>query len=105
MDKIGIPDKINFHKQATDILYYDLLKSYLNKNKLEDMVIKIEEKIKRAKVASKGRKVQVKKLETNLVNLGSKPNEKKSNKNLIDEKDKLIQSLQKKLKGSATNHP
>ena len=48
-------------------------------------------------VASKGWKVQVKKLETNLVNLGSKPNEKRFNKNLIDEKDKLIESLQKKL--------
>lgn len=39
------------------------------------------------------------------MNLGLKPNEKKSNKNLIDEKDKLIESLQKKLKGSVTDHP
>ena len=43
MDKIGIPDKINFHKQASKILYSDLLKSYLNKNKLEANVIKLEE--------------------------------------------------------------
>ena len=27
IDKIGIPNKINFHKQATEILYSDLLKS------------------------------------------------------------------------------
>ena len=40
-----------------------------------------------------------------MVNLGSKPNEKKSNKKLIEEKDKLIESLQKKLKVSTTNHP
>ena len=46
-----------------------------------------------------------KKLETYLVNLGSKPNEKKSNKKLIDEKDKLIESLQKKLKGFVIDHP
>ena len=39
------------------------------------------------------------------MNLGSNPNEKKSNKKLIDEKDKLIESLQKKLKGSVTDHP
>ena len=105
MDKIGIPDKVNFHKQAYEILYSDLLKSYLNKNKLEAKVIKLEEQIKREKVASKGWKTQVKKLETYLVNLGSKPNEKKSNKKLIDEKDKLIESLQKKLKGFVTDHP
>ena len=49
-------------------------------------------------------KVQVKKLETDLVNLGSKPNEKKSNKKLIDEKDKLIENIQKKLKGYVTDH-
>ena len=54
MDKIGILDKINFHKQASEILYSDLLKSYLNKNKLEAKVIKLEEQIKREKVVSKG---------------------------------------------------
>ena len=69
MDKIGIPNKINFHKQASEILYFDLLKYYLSKNKLEAKVVKLEEQIKREKIASKGWKVQVKKLETNLVNL------------------------------------
>ena len=54
MDKVGLPDKINFHKQASEILYFDLLRSYLSKNKLEEKVIKLEEQIKREKVASKG---------------------------------------------------
>ena len=105
MDKIGILDKINFHKQASEILYSDLLKSYLNKNKLEAKVVKLEQKIKREMVASKGWKTHIKNMETNLVNLGSKPNEKKSNKKLIDEKDKLIKSLQKELKGFVIDHP
>ena len=70
MDKVGLPDKINFRKQALEILYSDLLKSYLSKTKLEEKVIKIEEKIKREKTASKGWKTQVKKLEVDLVNLG-----------------------------------
>ena len=56
MDKIEIPNKINFHKQASETLYSDLLKSYLNKNKLDAKVVKLEEKIKREKVASKGSK-------------------------------------------------
>ena len=68
-------------------------------------MIKLEEQIKREKASSKGCKTWVKKLEKNLVNLGSKPNEKKSNKKLIEEKDKLIETLQKKLKGFVTDHP
>ena len=33
------------------------------------------------------------------------PNEKISNKKLIEEKDKLIENLQKKLKGYVSDHP
>jgi hypothetical protein len=40
-----------------------------------------------------------------LVNLGSTPNEKKYNKKFIYEKDKLIESLQKKLKVYVIDHP
>lgn len=54
MDKVGLLDKINFHKQASEILYYDLLKSYLSKTKLEEKVIKLEEQVRGEKVASKG---------------------------------------------------
>ena len=43
MDQVGIPDKVNFHKQASEILYSDLLKSYLSKIKLEEKVSKLEE--------------------------------------------------------------
>ena len=43
MDKVGLPDKINIHKQASEILYTDLLKSYPSKNKLEEKVIKLED--------------------------------------------------------------
>ena len=105
MDKVGLPDKINFHKQASEILYFDLLKSYLSKTKLEEKVIKLEEQVRREKDASKGWKTLVKKLEADLVNLGSVPTKKKSNKKLIEEKDELIESLQKKLKGAASDHP
>lgn len=77
MDQVGIPDKVKFHKQASEILYCNLLNSYLSKNKLEEKVIKLEEQVKREKVASKGWKTQAKKLEVDLVNLGSFLVEKK----------------------------
>ena len=105
MDKIGIPDKINFHKQASEVLYSDLLKYYQNKSKLENRVIKLEEHIKRENVASKGWKVQDNKLESDLVAQGSKANENKATKKLLDEKDKQIENLHKKLKFSSTDHP
>ena len=39
------------------------------------------------------------------MNLSSIPTEKRSNKKLIDEKDNLIESLHKKLKGTPVEHP
>ena len=105
IDKVGLLDKINFHKQASEILYSDLPKSYLSKTKLEEKVIKLAEHVKREKATSKGWKTQAKKLEVDLVNLGSVPTEKMSNKKLIEEKDKVIESLQKNLKGAASDHP
>lgn len=43
MDQVGIPHKINFHKQASEVLYSNLLSSYLSKIKLEEKAIKLEE--------------------------------------------------------------
>lgn len=43
MDQVGTPNKVNFHKQASEIFYSDLLSSYLSKTKLEEKVIKLEE--------------------------------------------------------------
>ena len=53
MDKISIYDKINFHKQASEVLYSDLLKAYLNKIKLENKMVKLEEQMKIERVVSK----------------------------------------------------
>ena len=105
MDKIVVLDKINFHKQSSEVLYSDLLNSYLNKSKLESKVTKLEEQVRRERVASKGWKVQVKKLEGDLVDQGSKDKESKATKKLLYKKDKQIENMQKKLKIFVTNHP
>ena len=68
-------------------------------------MIKLEEHIQKEKDASKGWKVQVKKLEVDLVAQGSNANENKATKKLLDEKDKQIENLQKKLKFSTIDHP
>ena len=105
MDKIAIVDKIILHKQESKVLYPDLLKSYLNKTKLENKVAKLEEQVKREKVASKGWKFQVKKLENDLIAQGPKDKESKTTKKILDDKDKQIESLKKKLKMPVTDPP
>ena len=60
---------------------------------MENKVTKLEEHIKRENAASKGWEVQVKKLESDLVAQGSKANENKATKKLLDEKDKQIENL------------
>ena len=50
-------------------------------------------------------KSKLKKLDANLVAQGSKDNESKATKKLLDEKDKKIENLQKKLTFYVTDHP
>ena len=40
-----------------------------------------------------------------MISAGSTTTDKKANKKLLDEKDKLIESLQKKLIGTPADHP
>ena len=105
MDKFSILDKINFHKQASEVLYSDLLKAYLNKIKLENKMVKLEEQMKRERAAPKGWKVQVKKLEADLVAQESKAGDKKATKKMVEDKGKQIEALQKKMKLSIIDHP
>ena len=93
MDKIVVPDKIHFHKKASEVLYSDLLKSYLNKTKLESKLTKLEDQVRRERDASEGWKIQVKQLEDDLVAQGSKDKENEASKKLLDEKDKKIENL------------
>ena len=53
MDKVNILDKILFHKQTNEMLYYDLLHMSLNKNKLENKVDRLETQLKKEKAMSR----------------------------------------------------
>ena len=50
MDKVNILDKILFHKQNNEMIYYDLLHMSLNKNKLENKVERLEKQLKKKKL-------------------------------------------------------
>lgn len=47
----------------------------------------------------------MKKLKNDMISQGSKDKESRASKKLLDDKDKQIESLQKKLQMSVTDHP
>jgi hypothetical protein len=95
-DNISAPDKVKFHKNTSDMLYSDYLSLSLKNSKLSSYAMKLEGKLRQEKSSSRAWQTQVKRLES------EGPQGVKSS---LDEKDKLIQSLKKKLKMSATEHP
>jgi hypothetical protein len=95
-EKISGLDKVKFHKNTSDMLYSDYLGLSLKNSKMSTYAIKLEWKLRQEKASSMAWKTQVKRLES------EGPQGVKSS---LEEKDKLIQRLKKKLKMSAKNHP
>ena len=53
LDKISIPDKIQLHKQTSDIIYSDLLQAMVKINKLQILTDKLEIQLKHERVENK----------------------------------------------------
>ena len=105
MDQINVPTKVHFHRKTSEVLYADILKPFLENKKMESKISKLEEQLKNQKAMSKGWQVQIKKLETYLMVVGKKSDSKNPAKKLLDEKDKTISSLKKKIEILVTYHP
>jgi hypothetical protein len=93
---ISTPDKVKFHKKTNDLVYYDYLSLSLKNSKMTSLVAKSEGQLGQEKATNKSWKTQIKRIES------EGPQGVKS---LLDEKDKIIQSLKKTLKMSAIEHP
>jgi hypothetical protein len=78
------------------LLYSDYLSLNLKNSKMTSLVAKLEGQLRQEKATNKAWQTQIKRLES------EGPQGLKS---LLDEKDKIIQSLKKKLKMHATEHP
>jgi hypothetical protein len=94
-DNISAPDKVKFHKQTSDMLYFDYLSLSLKNSKLSSYAIKLEGKMWQEKESSRAWRTWVRRLEYE---------GPQGLKYSLDEKDKLIQSLKKKLKMPTTKH-
>ena len=95
-DNISALDEVKFHRNTSDMLYSDYLSLILKNSKLSSYAMKLEGKLRQEKASSRSWKTQFKRLES------KGPQRVKSS---LDEKEKLIQNLKKKLKMSATEHP
>ena len=56
-----------------DIIYSDLLHAIMKINKLQALVDKLEVQLKHEKVENKANLIQIKKLQTYVISLGSEP--------------------------------
>jgi hypothetical protein len=95
-ENIGAPDKVKFHRNVSDMLYSDYLSLGLRVARLTTHALKLDGQLKQEKASSKAWMTQVKRLES------EGPQGVKAS---LDEKDKMIQSLKKRLKMSPTDHP
>ena len=86
LDKINTPDKIQLHKQTSDILYSDLLQAMVRINKLQVLVDKLEVQLKHEKVENKSNVIQVRKLQADLASSDNTQAVKK----LLEEKDNAL---------------
>ena len=67
-------------------------------NKLQALVDKLEVHLKHEKVENKVNLVHIKKLQTDVISLGSELGNAQATKNILEEKDNTIQVLKKRLK-------
>ena len=95
MDKIRVPDKIQLHKQTSDIIYSDMLQAMMRINKLQILVDKLEIQLKHERVENKANAIQIKKLQTDIVNSGNEKNNTHAVRRMLEEKDNALQVLKK----------
>jgi hypothetical protein len=95
-ENIGAPEKVKFYRNSSDMLYLDYLILSLRVSILTTRALKLDGQLKQEKASSKAWQTQVKILES------ESPHKVKA---YLDEKEKMIQSLKKKMKMSAIEHP
>ena len=74
LDKISVPDKIQLHKQTSDIIYSDLLQAMMRINKLQILVDKLEIQLKHERVENKANTIHIKKLQEDIISSGNERN-------------------------------
>ena len=104
LDNISVLDKIQLHKQTSDIIYSDLLQAVMKINKLQILVDKLEVQLKHEKVENKANTIQIKKLQEDIISSGNERDNTQPIRRMLEEIDNAIQVLKKRLKIPSTEH-
>ena len=84
------------------MIYIDLLKATLNFSRLQPTISRLENQLKKDKIENKTYHQQIKKLQGDLLAMDSDLDRGKATKNILVDKENIIQLLKKKLKIPAT---
>ena len=104
LDKISVPDKIQLHKQTSDIIYSDLLQAMMRINKLQILVDKLEIQLKHERVENKANTIQIKKLQGDIISSSNERDNTQAVIRMLEEKDNSLQVLKKRLKIPGSEH-
>jgi len=98
LDQVNLPDKINFHKKSSEILYAELLQLAIDHSKSLAKIDKLKLRVKQKKIASKSHQKQIMSLEDDIITEIEEKKYVKALQRLLDSKDKLINEPREKLK-------
>ena len=102
LENIPTTDIIHLNKETSDILNTRLLKATLQMSKLESSKIKTQDLLRKVRVENKALRVKFKKLQYESVEVDGQEDKGALAQKLLDEKEKEIQMLKKKLKIPST---
>ena len=102
LEKIPTIDIIHFHRETNDIIYTRLLKSTLQVSKLESDKNKDHGLLWKEKVENKALRIKIKKLQEDLLKVNGQSDKGVVDQKLLNEKEKEVQVLKKKLKIPST---
>lgn len=98
VDDLHYEYMINMHLQVTNMLHRGVAKANLDAKKLREALDKTEKKVKIERAMVHSREKRVKELEHNIVQLGYDPNQADHSKKVLEEKDKKIMAMKKRIK-------
>ena len=98
MDQIHFTDKVNFNKVAIDILHRNVSRTQAGANKMLDALFEMEKQLKHERVITRSRYLRVKEMEQKVLHIGKNLQYYSHVKQIMDEKNKEITALKRKLK-------
>lgn len=97
-------DNIDLHRKTREVIYSELLQNTIGLKKLCKKIKNLEKQLKEEKVENKAWKKNINMMEQNIVSLGVDPKYPKPIHSIIDEKEKKIQLLKRKLQIPSIAH-